>query len=93
MREAGGGAEDVMNCKLDSGIEALARGAVGATVGSLLGLSVGFVPILVPMVGLPVPWSKLATPMTAGLWFLGAIGIGTVAGAAYYLRRGERAAL
>jgi hypothetical protein len=83
------GRDDSMNYKLDSGIEALARGAVGATLGSIVGLGVGFMPVLVPMLGLALPWGRDAQPMTTGLWFVSAIGLGSVAGATFYLRRGQ----
>ncbi|MFN0072324.1 MAG: hypothetical protein ACKVVP_12645 [Chloroflexota bacterium] len=79
--------DESLNCKLDSGIEALARGAVGATLGTILGIGIGFVPVLGPMLGVGSPWARDAQPMSAGVWLAGSIGLGSFIGASYYLRR------
>lgn len=78
--------DDSMNYKLDSGIEALARGAVGATLGSILGIGVGFAPVVGPMLGVGAPWARDAQPISSGLFLASAIGLGSILGATYYLR-------
>ena len=79
--------DDSLNYKLDSGIEALARGAVGATLGTVLGIGVGFAPVLGSMLGVASPIARDTQPVSAGIWLVTSIGLGSIIGAAYYLKR------
>jgi hypothetical protein len=79
--------DESLNDKLDSGVDALARGAVGATLGTILGIGVGFAPVLGSMLGVASPMGRETQPISAGLWLFGSIGIGSLMGAAYYLRQ------
>jgi hypothetical protein len=78
--------DDSLNYKLDSGIEALARGAVGATLGTVLGIGVGFAPVLGSMLGVASPLARETQPISAGIWLATSIGLGSILGATYYLR-------
>jgi len=77
--------DESRNDKLDSGVEALARGAAGATLGTILGIGVGLAPVLGSMLGVASPMGRETQPISAGLWLFGSIGIGSLMGAAYYL--------
>jgi hypothetical protein len=76
--------DESLNYKLDSGIEALARGAVGATLGTILGIGVGFAPVLGSMLGLESPLGRETQPVSAGIWLVSSIGLGSLIGATYY---------
>ncbi len=79
--------DESLNYKLDSGVEALARGAVGATLGTLLGIGVGFAPVLGSMLGMASQTGRDVQPISTGLWLVGSIGVGSIMGATYYLRQ------
>jgi hypothetical protein len=79
--------DDSLNYKLDSGIEALARGAVGASLGTVLGIGVGFAPVLSSMLGVASPIARDTQPLPAGIWLVTSIGLGFFIGAAYYLKQ------
>ena len=72
--------DESLNYKLDSGIEALARGAIGATLGSILGVGLGFSPAVGQMLG------RDSGLVPSGVWLAGSIGLGSIVGAMYYLR-------
>lgn len=79
--------DNSLNYKLDSGIEALARGAVGATLGTVLGIGVGFAPVLGSMLGVAPPLARDTQPISAGIWLVTSIALGSIIGAAYYLKQ------
>jgi hypothetical protein len=79
--------DDSLNYKLDSGIEALARGAVGATLGTILGIGVGFAPVLGSMLGVASQATWNTQPISAGIWLVASMGLGSIIGAAYYLKQ------
>ena len=79
--------DELLNYKVDSGIEALARGAVGATVGTILGIGVGFAPVLGSMLGVAPPLVLETQPVSVGIWLVTSIGLGSLIGATYYLKQ------
>ena len=79
--------DDSLNYKLDSGIEALARGAVGATLGIVFGIGVGFAPVLGSMLGVASQATREAQPISASIWLVASMGLGSFLGAAYYLKQ------
>jgi hypothetical protein len=79
--------DESLNYKMDSGIEALARGAVGATVGMILGIGVGFAPVLGSMLGMASPLARDTQPISMVIWLVTSVGLGSLIGAAYYLKQ------
>ncbi|HEX3246539.1 MAG TPA: hypothetical protein VHX16_14115 [Chloroflexota bacterium] len=79
--------DESLNYKMDSGIEALARGAVGATVGMILGIGVGFAPVLGSMLGIASPLARDTQPISMVIWLVTSVGLGALIGATYYLKQ------